>query len=82
MSGCSEGHIVHWDIVSGNCVHDLGEYGVQVMKLESAGGTTVGLLAENTVLVWDNFNGETVYTLTMVRKSQFTNVTRKLLSGS
>ena len=68
MSGCSEGHVVHWDIRSGNCVHDLGEYSVGVVKLESTRDTTVGLLSENTVVVWDNFNGETLYTLDMVRK--------------
>ena len=68
VSGCSEGHIVHWDIVSGNCVHDLGEYGVAVMKLESTGGgSTVGLLAENTMVVWDNCTGDTLYTMDMVR---------------
>ena len=66
VSGCSEGHVVHWDITSGNCIHDLGEYGVQVMKLECAKGSTVGLMAENTVVVWDNFTGETLYTLTLV----------------
>ena len=52
---------------SGNCVHDLGEYGVGVVKLEATRESTVGLIAENTVIVWDNFSGETLYTLTMVR---------------
>ena len=69
VSGCSEGHVVHWDMRSGNCVHDLGEYSVGVVKLESTRETTVGLFAENTVIVWDNFSGETLYTLAMVRNS-------------
>ena len=58
--------MVHWDITSGNCIHDLGEYGLQVLKLECAKGSTVGLMAENTVVVWDNYTGETLYTLTLV----------------
>ena len=69
MSGCSEGHVVHWDIRSGNCVHDLGEFGVEAMKLESTRESTVGLFAENTVVVWDNYTGETLYTLAMVRNA-------------
>ena len=36
------------------------------MKLECAKGSTVGLMAENTVIVWDNYTGETLYTLTLV----------------
>ena len=63
VSGCSEGHVVHWDMNSGNCVHDLGEYGALVMKLECAGGSTVGLFAENTMVVWENSTGEILYTL-------------------
>ena len=70
VSGCSEGHVVHWDMNSGNCVHDLGEYGVLVMKLECAGGSTVGLFAENSMVVWENSTGETLYTLAMVRDRQ------------
>ena len=59
--------MVHWDMQSGNCVHDLGEYSVGVVKLEATRESIVGLLAENTVIVWDNFSGETLYTLAMVR---------------
>ena len=51
---------------SGNCVYDLGEYGVGVVKVEATRESTVGLFAENTVIVWDNFSGETLYTLAMV----------------
>ena len=58
--------MVHWDMRSGNCVHDLGEYGVGVVKVEATRESTVGLFAENTVIVWDNFSGETLYTLAMV----------------
>ena len=60
---------MHWDIRSGNCVHDLGEFGVEAMKLESTRESTVGLFAENTVVVWDNYTGETLYTLAMVRNA-------------
>ena len=58
--------MVHWDMRSGNCVRDLGEYGVGVVKVEATRESTVGLFAENTVIVWDNFSGETLYTLAMV----------------
>ena len=58
--------MVHWDMRSGNCVHDLGEYGVGVVKVEATRESMVGLFAENTVIVWDNFSGETLYTLAMV----------------
>jgi hypothetical protein len=54
---------------SGNCVHDLGEYSVGVVKLdqEAMRESTVGLFAENTVIIWDSFSRETLYTLAMVR---------------
>ena len=42
MSGCSEGHVVHWDMNSGNCVHDLGEYGAlswSVLEVQLLPGT-------------------------------------------
>ena len=64
-----------WELSTGNCRHMLQEgygagilsEGVSVVKLEiSVGGAIVGLMSDETIVVWDKTTGESLYTVTLV----------------
>ena len=68
--------VCHWELTSGNCRHMLQERsveedavgGVAVVKLEMApSGEVVGLMSDETIVVWDKTSGESVYTIALVR---------------
>ena len=64
-----------WELTTGNCRHLLqdpgGEEGVAIIKLDmlggaAVGGVIVGLMSDETVVVWDKSSGESVYTIALV----------------
>ena len=68
--------VCHWELSSGNCRHLLqepgGDEGVSVVKLDilvggaAVGGVIVGLMSDETVVVWDKSSGESLYTISLV----------------
>ena len=67
--------VCYWELSSGNCEHMLQEgdaadsllEGVSVVKLEmSAGREVVGLMSDETIVVWDKVSGESLYTIALV----------------
>ena len=77
VSGCGGGVVCYWELSTGNCRHMLQEgggegeefllEGVAVIKLDiSVGGAVVGLMSDETVVVWDKSSGESLYTIALV----------------
>ena len=66
-----------WELSTGNCQHLLqesggDEEGVAIVKLDmlmggaAMGGVIVGLMSDETVVVWDKSSGESLYTIALV----------------
>ena len=71
VSGCSGGVVCYWEVTTGNCRHLLqesgGDEGVSVVKLDIlVGGVIVGLMSDETVVVWDKSSGESLFTIALV----------------
>ena len=69
--------VCYWELSTGNCRHMLQERGregaesllegVAVVKLDiSVGGAVLGLMSDETVVVWDKTSGESLYTIALV----------------
>ena len=78
VSGCGGGVVCYWELSTGNCRHMLQEVGgddglvegVGVIKVDiSMGGAIVGLMSDETVVVWDKSSGENLYTISLVSMS-------------
>ncbi|CAI7992120.1 Sterol regulatory element-binding protein cleavage-activating protein [Geodia barretti] len=70
VSGCSGGVVCYWEVTTGNCRHLLqesgGDEGVSVVKLDIlVGGVIVGLMSDETVVVWDKSSGESLFTIAL-----------------
>ena len=68
--------VCFWELSTGNCRHLLqesgGDEGVAVVKLDilvgtaTVGGVILGLMSDETVVVWDKSSGENLYTISLV----------------
>lgn len=64
VSGCTKGLVCYWEPGSGNLLHELEEgYGSSVVKVGSGGRCILALFVEDLMRVWDELNGDVLYTL-------------------
>ena len=70
VSGCTKGLVCYWEPGSGNLLHELEEgYGSSVVKVGSGGRCILALFVEDLMRVWDELNGDVLYTLQLVGRA-------------